>query len=104
MNRTRFTAASRFAGCAKEGAGASAIATQNSREILHATLQVSNGDRVLALDSDGELIYWRADPAEFHLLDRKEVAVQSTWAHLAVAGDQIFVRELNALAVWRWGD
>lgn len=64
---------------------------------------VRNGDRVLALDSGGELIYWRADPAEFQLVDRKEIADQSTWAHLAVAGDQIFVRELNALSVWRWG-
>lgn len=64
---------------------------------------VRNGDRVLALDSDGELIYWQADPAEFQLIDRKEIADQSTWAHLAVAGDQVFVRELNALSVWRWG-
>ena len=29
-----------------------------------------------------------------------------TWAHLAVAGDQIFVRELNVLTAhqWRAGD
>ena len=64
---------------------------------------VRHGDRVLALDAAGELIYWHADPAEFRLLDRREIADQSTWAHLAVAGDQIFVRELNALSEWRWG-
>jgi hypothetical protein len=26
----------------------------------------------------------------------------NTWAHLAVCGDELFVRELNALAVYRW--
>jgi hypothetical protein len=25
-----------------------------------------------------------------------------TWAHLAVAGDQLFIRELRALAVYDW--
>ncbi len=62
---------------------------------------VASGDKILALDERGELLLIRANPAEFELLDRREIADDS-WAHLAVAGSGIFVRELNAMAVYRW--
>ena len=39
---------------------------------------------------------------EFELLDQREITDAETWAHLAVAGDQLFVRELNALTAFRW--
>jgi outer membrane protein assembly factor BamB len=64
---------------------------------------VANGDRILALDQRGWLYLFRANPERFELLDKREVADAETWAHLGVAGHPLFIRELNALAVWAWG-
>lgn len=64
---------------------------------------VAQGDLILALDQTGELLLIRANPGEFELLDRRKVSEQETWAHLAVCGDEVFVRELNGLAAFRWG-
>jgi outer membrane protein assembly factor BamB len=63
---------------------------------------VAQGDRILALDERGILLLIKADPAGFQLLDERKVAHEDTWAHLAVTGDEIYVRELNALAAFRW--
>jgi outer membrane protein assembly factor BamB len=62
---------------------------------------VASGNKILALDQRGELLLIRANPAEFELLDRREIA-DDTWAHLAVSGQGIFVRELTAMAAYRW--
>lgn len=59
------------------------------------------GPKLLALTSEGELLLLRANPAEIEILDRAEVADQSTWGHLAVDQGQIFVRELEGLRVLR---
>lgn len=63
---------------------------------------IHQGKKILALDNSGELLLLAADPTAFKLLARKEIAQAETWAHLAVAGDQLFIRELNALSAWRW--
>lgn len=63
---------------------------------------VANRDRILALDQRGELLLVAADPAEFMLLDRKEVASSESWAHLAVAGDNFFVRDLKGISAFTW--
>ena len=62
---------------------------------------VANADHILALDQKGELLLIHANPEEFELLDRRKVA-DDAWAHLAVCGKEVFVRELNAMAVYRW--
>lgn len=64
---------------------------------------VARGDRILALDQKGELLLIRATPEKFDLLDRRTVSEQQTWAHLAVVGNEVYVRELEGLAVYRWG-
>ena len=64
---------------------------------------VANGDRILALDQRGWLYLFNANPDKFDLVDKRKIAEAETWAHLGVAGDQLFIRELKALAVWRWG-
>lgn len=64
---------------------------------------VAQGDRVLGLDQRGELFLLRANRDKLDLLDQRKLTKEETWAHLAVAGDQIFVRELKALAAYRWG-
>ncbi len=62
----------------------------------------SNGTRILALNQKGELLLIDADPEQFKLLDRRKISEQDTWGHIAVAGNQVFVRELKALSVFRW--
>jgi outer membrane protein assembly factor BamB len=64
---------------------------------------VAQGDRILALDQRGILYLVRANPKEFELLDSRKISDQETWAHLAVCGNQLFVRELNAVAAYQWG-
>jgi outer membrane protein assembly factor BamB len=63
---------------------------------------VSRGDRILALDQRGELLLFKANPQQFDLVDRRKISDEETWAHLAVVGDQLFVRELNAIAAYQW--
>lgn len=63
---------------------------------------VSDGRLILGLDQRGELILFKANPSKFELVGRRKVAKQETWAHIAVAGDQLFVRELKAISCWRW--
>jgi outer membrane protein assembly factor BamB len=63
---------------------------------------VVNQDRILALDERGELLLIRANPEKFELLDSRKISDDPTWAHLAVCGDEIFIRELNAMTKWRW--
>lgn len=65
---------------------------------------VAQGDRILALDEDGTLFLLRANPDKFELIDSRKLSEQPTWGHLAVSGNQIFVRELNAIAAYDWLD
>ena len=43
-----------------------------------------------------------ANKEKFDLLDQRKLTNGETWAHLAAAGDELFVRELNALVAYRW--
>lgn len=65
---------------------------------------VAQGDQVLGLDADGQLILFEANPNEFKLLGSKKVSKDSTWAHIAICDDEIFVRELNAIAAYKWAN
>lgn len=64
---------------------------------------VAGGDRILALDQKGELLLIQAAANEFKLLDRRRVG-DDTWAHLAIAGNQVFVRDLQAIKAFSWTD
>lgn len=63
---------------------------------------VANGDKILALDNRGVLYLLKADAKEFDLLDKRKVSESDTWAHLAVCGDELFIRDLTGLTVWKW--
>lgn len=65
---------------------------------------VANGEKILALDQSGKLLLIRANPAEFQLLDSRDISDQETWAHLAVVENEICIRHLNRLAVYNWKD
>ncbi len=59
-------------------------------------------DRILALDQTGRLLLIAANPEKFELIDERTVSEEETWAHLAVSGDEVFVRELKGLSVYQW--
>ena len=63
---------------------------------------VAQSDRILALDERGELILVKATPEKFDVLSRRKVAESDAWAHLAVDGSELYIRELKALSVWDW--
>ena len=63
---------------------------------------VALGDRILALDQRGELLRTHATPEKFNLLDSRKISEQETWGHLAVSGDQVFVRQRNGISDYRW--
>lgn len=65
---------------------------------------VKQDDRILALDQRGTLYLIRANTEKLDIIDQRRVANGDAWAHLAVAGKQIVVRELNALNVFNWGE
>ncbi len=56
---------------------------------------------ILALDSDGTLRLIAADPRELRIIDQIKVADDS-WAHLAVDGNHLIVRALDAIRVYDW--
>ena len=62
---------------------------------------ISNGNQILALDNSGELLLIEANDNELQIVDKIKVANDS-WAHLAVQGDQVIVRDLAAIKVYRW--
>ena len=63
---------------------------------------VANGSSLLVLDAAGDLLLVNANPTEYSEVSKRHVSDTSTWAHLAVADDQVFVRALDALIVYRW--
>ncbi len=65
---------------------------------------VAQGDKILALDERGILYCFQANPEKFELIDQIKISTQPTWGHLAVSGNEVFIRELNAVAAYRWTD
>jgi outer membrane protein assembly factor BamB len=60
------------------------------------------GDRILALDERGQLHLIQANPEKFELLETREVSKSTAWAHVAVAGDEVYVRDLTGITAFRW--
>ena len=63
---------------------------------------MARGDRILALDRRGVFFLLRANNERLNLLDQRKLTDAETWEHLAIAGNELFVRELNTLAAYRW--
>jgi outer membrane protein assembly factor BamB len=61
---------------------------------------VASGKKILALDESGKLLLIAADPNEFRLLENKSLGGVSTWAHIGLSGNEVFVRELKAMTVY----
>ncbi len=65
---------------------------------------IAQKDRMLALDERGILFLVRANPERYEQLGELKISDQATWAHLAMSGSEIFIRELRSMAVYRWAD
>ena len=63
---------------------------------------IAQGNRIVALDQTGTLLLIKANPKSFELLGSQKISSSETWAHLALVGDELFVRELDAMTVYRW--
>ena len=63
---------------------------------------VATGGKILALNDRGNLYLIRANPEKFDVLDERTVSDDSTWAHLVVTGDDVFVRALSGLKKFSW--
>jgi outer membrane protein assembly factor BamB len=63
---------------------------------------ITNGKQILALDETGKLFLINANPEKFDLVDTKEVSEQECWAHIAMAGNQVFIRDLAGISLWSW--
>jgi outer membrane protein assembly factor BamB len=60
------------------------------------------GDRILALSDTGLLRLIVATPQAYEVLFELELVEGQTWAHLAPAGRELYVRELHSLVAFRW--
>jgi outer membrane protein assembly factor BamB len=63
---------------------------------------VARGDRILSLSDSGRLRIIRANPEAYEVVSDAEVSEDKTWAHVAVAGRDIVIREQEGLALFRW--
>jgi outer membrane protein assembly factor BamB len=63
---------------------------------------VSNGKEILALDESGILYLIKPSPEKFIILEKRTISESPTWAHLAVSGNQLFIRELESLVCYSW--
>ena len=63
---------------------------------------IAQADRMLALDETGDLRLIRANPERYELIGEAKVATEESWAHLAVVGDEVYVRDLTGLTSLRW--
>lgn len=63
---------------------------------------VAQGDRVLALDQRGVLVMFCADPGGFLMSGERKLGEAESWAHLAVDGADLVVREQEGVSLWSW--
>lgn len=50
----------------------------------------------------GQLLLIAASPERYDVKDQMQVAEAETWGHLAVDGDLLVIRELEALSCFTW--
>ena len=61
---------------------------------------VKAGDLWFALTAEGELLVLRANPKEYEVVKRYQVATSATWAQPVLSGQRVFVKDLHAISLW----
>lgn len=76
--------------------------TTRGRETENAALIRVPG-HTLIQTTEGELIVAKDSATGFEVVKRYDVADSSTWAHPALVGNQLYVRDANSLTAWTIG-
>lgn len=63
---------------------------------------ITNGKEILALDQTGKLRLIAHNPEKFDLISEVRVSEDESWAHLAIEGDQVFIRSQKELMMFEW--
>lgn len=63
-------------------------------------LLVARGQNVLALTTAGELHIFRASANKLEPLRKLTVAQSATWAHPAISGNRLLIKDFDSLAIW----
>jgi hypothetical protein len=63
---------------------------------------VTRGDKILALDETGVLYLLKANPEKMEILDKRKLEQADAWAHLAVEGDEMYIRDLKGIQAFKW--
>jgi outer membrane protein assembly factor BamB len=73
--------------------------TTKGREADNAAL-VKAGGAILALTTNSELVVLRPSAAAFEEIRRYDVATTPTWAHPALEGRRILVKDVDSVIAW----
>jgi outer membrane protein assembly factor BamB len=73
--------------------------TSEPRQAENAAM-VRSGDTIFSLEDDAEMVVFGASRSGFEPVRRYEVAMSSTWAQPAIAGDRFYVKDVSTLALW----
>lgn len=74
----------------------------SSKQMGYYSSMIAQGDRILALSNEGELLLFRATPESFEPIDSRNISDAEVWGHLAISGNRLFVREINAITAYEW--
>jgi outer membrane protein assembly factor BamB len=61
---------------------------------------VRAGDLWFALETDAELVVARANPKQFEIVKRYNVADSATWAQPVLSGQRVFVKDVSNISLW----
>ena len=61
---------------------------------------VKAGDLLFLLNDDGQLIVARGNPSGLQPVRQYVVAETATWAHPAISGNRLFIKDVSTLALW----
>jgi outer membrane protein assembly factor BamB len=75
--------------------------TSDGRQAAHASVARA-GDLLFSLESDGELVIARSSQTAFEPVKRYKISANETWAHPAISGNRVFVKDVTSLALWSW--
>ena len=58
------------------------------------------GTTIFSLEADAELVVLPSSRTGFAPVRRYEVATSATWAHPTLAGNRVFVKDVDSLTLW----
>jgi len=74
----------------------------SSKQMGYYCSMIAKGNQILALSNEGELLLLGATPERFDEIDSRKIADAEVWGHLAISGNTLFIRELNAITAYKW--